>query len=220
VYRTRTRSRAAATVAALSLVLAACGQDDDPTIEAPTDEQPADDPAVEEDAAGEEDAAAEDEGEHNEADVEFVQGMIPHHEGAIEMAELVEGRTERQELIDLADEIIEVQDAEIEQLRGMLERMGAGEMAMDDDMGDMDHGDMGMMDEAEMEELRELEGDEFDRRFMEAMIVHHEGAIDMAERVLAEGQDAEVAGLAEAVIAAQEAEIEQMQQWLEEWDLA
>jgi hypothetical protein len=57
-----------------------------------------------------------------------------------------------------------------------------------DDMADMDHGDMGMMDDAEMEELRELEGDEFDRRFMEAMIVHHEGAIDMAERVLAEGR--------------------------------
>jgi uncharacterized protein (DUF305 family) len=82
-------------------------------------------------------------------------------------------------------------------------------MAMDDDMADMDHGDMGMMDEAEMEELRDLQGDEFDRRFMEAMIVHHEGAIDMAERALGEGQDAEVAGLAEAVIAAQEAEIDQ-----------
>jgi uncharacterized protein (DUF305 family) len=145
--------------------------------------------------------------------------MIPHHEGAIEMAELVEGRTDRQELLDLADEIIEVQDAEISQLRGMLDRMGADEMAMDDDMGDMDHGDMGMMDDAEMEELRELEGDDFDRRFMEAMIVHHEGAIDMAERVLAEGQDAEVADLAEAVIAAQEAEIEQMARWLDEWDL-
>jgi uncharacterized protein (DUF305 family) len=71
-----------------------------------------------------------------------------------------------------------------------------------------------------MEELRELEGDEFDRRFMQAMIVHHEGAIDMAERVLAEGQDDEVAGLAQLVIDAQQREIEQMQRWLEEWDLA
>jgi uncharacterized protein (DUF305 family) len=209
--RTRTRLRAASVTAAFSLLLAACGQDDDPTIEAPADEQPADDPAAEEDAAVE--------GEHNEADVEFVQGMIPHHEGAIEMAELVEDRTERQELVDLADEIIEVQDEEIAQLRGMLDRMGADEMAMDDDMDDMDHGDMGMMDDAEMEELRALEGDEFDRRFMEAMIVHHEGAIDMAERVLAEGQDAEVAEVAQEVITAQEAEIEQMDRWLEEWDL-
>jgi uncharacterized protein (DUF305 family) len=206
VRRTRTRLRAASVAAVFGLVLAACGQDDDPTIEAPADEQSADDPAAEGDAAVE--------GEHNEADVEFVQGMIPHHEGAIEMAELVEDRTERQELVDLADEIIEVQDEEIAQLRGMLDRMGADEMAMDDDMDDM-----GMMDDAEMEELRALEGDEFDRRFMGAMIVHHEGAIDMAERVLAEGQDAEVAEVAQDVITAQEAEIEQMERWLEAWDL-
>jgi uncharacterized protein (DUF305 family) len=210
---TRKTRRALVAAAALSIVLAACGQDDDPTIEAP-----ADDPGAEQPADDADDAAAE--GEANEADVKFVQGMIPHHEGAIEMAELVEGRTDRQELLDLADEIIEVQDEEIALLRGMLDRMGADEMAMDDDMGDMDHGDMGMMDEAELEELRELEGDEFDRRFMQAMIVHHEGAIDMAERVLAEGQDDEVAGLAQLVIDAQQREIEQMQRWLEEWDLA
>lgn len=219
--RTLTRSRTAAMAAALGLLLAACGQDEDPTTDAPTDEQPGDpaeDSAEDEETAAGDDAAADD-GEADEADVEFVQGMIPHHEGAIEMAELVEARTDRQELVDLADEIIAVQDAEIGQLRAMLDRMGADEMAMDDDMADMDHGDMGMMDEAEMEELRDLEGDEFDRRFLEAMIVHHDGAIDMAERVLAEGQDAEVAGLAEAVIAAQEAEIDQMRTWLEEWEL-
>jgi uncharacterized protein (DUF305 family) len=210
---TRKTRRALAAAAALSIVLTACGQHDDPTIEAPADdpgaEQPADDP----------DDPTAAESEANQADIEFVQGMIPHHEGAIEKAELVEGRTDRQELIELADEIIEVQDEEISQLRGMLDRMGADEMAMDDDMGDMDHGDMGMMDEADIEELRELEGDEFDRRFMEAMIVHHEGAIDMAERVLAEGQDEEVADLAAAVITAQEAEIEQMERWLDEWGL-
>ena len=211
---TRTRPRIAAPAVALTVLLAACGQGDPaaaPGGEAvqteATEEQPP------EGAADEQAAAAPD-----EADIEFVQGMVPHHEGAIEMSELVEGRTDRQELIDLADEIIAVQDAEISMLRGMLDRMGADEMAMDE-MGDMDHGDMGMMDDAAMQELRELEGEQFDRRFLEAMIVHHEGAIDMAERVLAAGQDTEVAGLAEAVIAAQEAEIEQMRTWLDEWDL-
>jgi uncharacterized protein (DUF305 family) len=211
---TRTRPRIAAPAVALTILLAACGQGDPaagPGGEAvqteATEEQPP------EGAADEQAAGAPD-----EADIEFVQGMVPHHEGAIEMSELVEGRTDRQELIDLADEIIAVQDAEISMLRGMLDRMGADEMAMDE-MGDMDHGDMGMMDDAAMEELRELEAEQFDRRFLEAMIVHHEGAIDMAERVLAAGQDTEVAGLAEAVIAAQEAEIEQMRTWLDEWDL-
>jgi uncharacterized protein (DUF305 family) len=218
--RTTTRKplRAIAAAAALSVVLAACGQNDDPTMDMPMDDPPADAPADELDAEPDDDAAAA-EGEANEADIQFVQGMIPHHEGAIEMAELVEGRTDRQELIDLANEIIEVQDEEISLLRGMLDRMGADEMAMDG-MGEMDHGDMGMMDDAEMEELRQLEGEEFDRRFMEAMIVHHQGAIDMAEQVLAEGQDDEVAGLAQLVIDAQQTEIEQMEQWLEEWGLA
>jgi len=222
VRSTRTRLQLAATAVALSVVLVACGQGD-PAVDAPdgeatdaqtdvTEEQPPEE-------AADEQVVDPAEGDANEADIAFVQGMVPHHEGAIEMSELVEGRTDRQELIDLADEIIAVQDAEISMLRGMLDRMGADEMAMDE-MGDMDHGDMGMMDDAAMEELRELEGDRFDRRFMEAMIVHHEGAIDMAERVLAEGQDTEVAGLAEAVVAAQEAEIEQMRTWLDEWDLA
>jgi uncharacterized protein (DUF305 family) len=213
VRTTRKPLRAIAAAAALSVVLAACGQGDDPTMDMPMDEPPAEDPDVVEP----DDEAAAD-GEANAADIQFVQGMIPHHEGAIEMAELVEGRTERQEPIDLANEIIDVQDEEISLLRGMLDRMDADDMAMDD-MGDMDHGDMGMMEEGEMEELRQLEGDEFDRRFMEAMIEHHQGAIDMAEQVLAEGQDEEVAGLAQLVIDAQEAEIDQMQQWLEEWEL-
>jgi len=212
--------RATALAVAASLVLAACGQGDpavDESMEEPSTEEVEEEPAT--------DGAAD--GEATEADVQFVQGMIPHHEGAIEMAELVEGRTERQELINLANEIIEVQDEEISQLRGMLDRMGADEMSMGDmgDMGDMDHGDMdgmddmGMMDAASMDELRQSEGDDFDRRFMEAMIVHHEGAIDMAERVRAEGRDDQVAALADDVIAAQETEIGQMRQWLQEWDL-
>lgn len=210
---TRSGVRVIAAAAAVSIVLAACGQEDEPTLEPTADDPSAEQPADEADEPG---VAG---GEADEADIAFVQGMIPHHAGAIEMAELVEDRTDRQELIDLADEIIEVQDEEISQLRGMLDRMGADEMAMDDDMSDMDHGDMGMMDDAEMEELRGLEGDEFDRRFMEAMIVHHEGAIDMAERVQADGQDAEVGDLAMEVIDAQQAEIEQMRRWLDEWGL-
>ena len=77
-----------------------------------------------------------------------------------------------------------------------------------------------MMDDDAMQELRQLEGDVFDRRFMQAMIEHHQGAIDMAEQVLAEGEDEEVAGLAQLVVDAQEAEIEQMRQWLDEWGKA
>jgi uncharacterized protein (DUF305 family) len=79
---------------------------------------------------------------------------------------------------------------------------------------------MGMMTDDEMAELEAAEGDEFDRLFLEHMIEHHEGAIVMSQQVLEDGEDPEVAGLAQAVIAAQEAEIEQMRDWQQEWGLA
>jgi uncharacterized protein (DUF305 family) len=208
--RTRTPLRAFAAAATTTLVLAACGQG--------TDDTTTDDPTA---AEAPSESGTEEDTEANEADVAFVQQMIPHHEGAIEMAELVHERTERTELRELADGIVEVQDAEITQLEGMLERFGADRMMMGDEDGQaMDHDAMGMMTETEMAELQEAEGEEFDRRFIELMIDHHQGAIDMSERVLAEGSDPEVAGLAEAIIAAQEAEIDQMRGWLDEWDLS
>jgi uncharacterized protein (DUF305 family) len=209
--------RAAAAATALSLVLVACGQNDEPTTDPATEPATDPDPTADPDPTTEPTADAQ----ANAADVEFVQGMVPHHEGAIEMSELVFDRTERPELIELAEEIIDVQDAEIDQLRSMLDRMGSEEMPMNDmnDMDGMDHGAMGMMDEQDMQELRGLEGEAFERRFLEGMIRHHEGAIDMAEQARARGDDPEVAELADDVVAAQQTEIDQMRQWLVAWDL-
>jgi uncharacterized protein (DUF305 family) len=207
--------RAAAAATALSLVLVACGQNDEPTTDPATEPATDPDPTADPDPTTEPTADAQ----ANAADVEFVQGMVPHHEDAIEMSELVFDRTERPELIELAEEIIDVQDAEIDQLRSMLDRMGSEEMPMND-MDGMDHGAMGMMDEQDMQELRGLEGEAFERRFLEGMIRHHEGAIDMAEQARARGDDPEVAELADDVVAAQQTEIDQMRQWLVAWDLA
>jgi len=84
----------------------------------------------------------------------------------------------------------------------------------------MDHSanDMpGMMDEGRMVALEDLQGQGFDLAFIETMSEHHEGAIEMAETVLAEGENAEVAQVAESIIEAQRAEIDQMRQWQQDW---
>lgn len=155
----------------------------------------------------------------NEADVEFLQAMIPHHQQAVEMAQLVEPATDRVELVELAGDVISTQSAEVELMTSLLEDVG--EDVPDADMSGMDHGDEpmmgGMMSDGQMEAMRDADGVEFDRVWAESMIAHHRGAIEAAESVLEGGADAEVRALAEAVIEAQTAEIEQLTAWLDEW---
>jgi uncharacterized protein (DUF305 family) len=151
----------------------------------------------------------------NEADVLFMQGMIPHHEQAIEMAELVPGRTDNQELCALGPEIIDVQQAEIEELHEWLDEAGVD----DPDGHDMDHEEMdGMLTADDFQELRELEGQEFDCLFAAQMIAHHEGAITMSEYVLEDGESQRVADLAAEIIDLQREEIEMMECWRAQWN--
>lgn len=151
---------------------------------------------------------------HNQADVTFVQGMIPHHEGAIEMADLTEGRTDNPDILDLAERIKQAQGPEIDQLNGWLDAWG-----VNNDMPGMDHGDMGHempgMGAEDMKKLEQANGAEFDRLFLELMIEHHQGAVDMSETVLDEGSNPEVKELAQQIIDAQEAEINEMRSLLE-----
>jgi uncharacterized protein (DUF305 family) len=139
-------------------------------------------------------------------DAMFIDGMIGHHQGAIDMAEIALEQAEHEEIRALAEEIIVAQTTEIEQMQswrsewypdlgatgGM--QMGMGEMMVSED-----------------------ESVPFDQRFIEAMIEHHQGAISMAEMVLTQAEHEEIRTLAEEIIAAQAAEIEQMQGWLTDW---
>jgi uncharacterized protein (DUF305 family) len=183
------------------LVLAACGDDQAADTTAPSDD-PADQPGTEETGAA----------AFNDADVAFLQGMIPHHEEAIEMAEMVPERTDRPELNELADDIIASQQGEIEEMQAMLAEAGADE---DPDMAHMDD-DM-MMDEHDIERLGDAEAVEFDLLFADLMIEHHEGAIVMARDVLDDGEHPQVATLAQDVIDEQEAEIAQLREWRADW---
>lgn len=168
-------------------------------------------------------AACGDDGEsdgpsHNAADVAFAQQMIPHHQQAVEMAELAETRAVSPEVKDLATRIKGAQDPEIETMTGWLEDWG--EEMSGDDMADMGHGDMstddmpGMMSEAQMADLEAASGEEFDRTFLTLMIEHHEGAIEMAETEQDEGEHPDAIALAEDIEEAQTAEIATMEELL------
>lgn len=140
----------------------------------------------------------------NQADVEFVQGMIPHHEQAMEMASLADERSENAEVKALASRIQQTQEPEVEEMNGLLEEWGE-DAAMDDEMSGGEGG--GMLDEEQMQSLESAGGAEFDRLFLEGMIGHHEGAIAAASEELEKGQSGEAMELANKIIKAQESEI-------------
>jgi uncharacterized protein (DUF305 family) len=138
-------------------------------------------------------------------DVMFAQMMIPHHEQAIEMADLALDRAGSAEVRELALEIKAAQDPEIETMRGWLEEWGAPHTAP----SDMGH-DGGMMSHSDMAELEGAEGSEFDAMWLVMMIRHHDGAVEMAEDVRSTTEDERVRTMADEIIAAQQAEIDTM----------
>ncbi|NUT49545.1 MAG: DUF305 domain-containing protein [Saccharothrix sp.] len=147
---------------------------------------------------------------HNDADIAFAQGMIPHHQGAIEMAALVQGRTSNAEVLDLASRIEKAQDPEITTMTGWLNSWGA--QVHTKDMPGMDHGSgMPGMSAADMDMLKQAKDARFDKIFLEMMIGHHQGAIDMSNTELEQGSNADAKKLAQQIIDAQQAEITEMQ---------
>lgn len=167
----------------VALVGAACGNGDDPSIEAGS--------------------VADD---HNDADVEFVRSMIPHHEQAVDMAELAAARASDPKVKDLAARIQRAQDPEIATMRGWLADWGEEQPPSGDHSG-MD--DSGMTSE-EMGELEQASGREFDRLFLEMMIRHHEGAVAMATTEAEAGEFGPAKALASQIAAGQQGEIEEM----------
>jgi len=122
---------------------------------------------------------------YSPADAQFMMDMIPHHHQAIEMAELVADRTNRPELIDVAGRINASQDDEIEFMQSWLR--ARGEHVPDP----TEHGNMhtshkmaGMATPEQMAELAASDGTDFDQLFLQLMITHHDGAVDMVEKLL------------------------------------
>ena len=162
-----------------SLALAGCGSDDD-------------------------ESGSSSSAKGNGTDRAFVAAMIPHHESAVQMAEIAKQRGETEFVKNLADDIIRTQNEEIATLRRedeALETAGvkAGKLDMPDHMMGMD---------GDMKELQTA--DPFDKAFIDMMIPHHEGAVTMAKEEIAKGGDPELKALAQEIVSAQEREIKEM----------
>jgi uncharacterized protein (DUF305 family) len=146
----------------------------------------------------------------------FATMMYPHHAQAVEMADMVEGRTSHPDVIALAGEIAAAQQPEMDQLASWLSQWGQPAPSADaGSMGGMDHGSgSGMMTEQDMQSLMAASGAEFDRQWLTMMIEHHRGAVEMAEKEIADGENADAVALARTIVETQNAEIARMQQLL------
>lgn len=159
--------------------------------------------------------------DHNQADVTFAQAMIPHHQQAVDMAKFAPTRSSDPKLLSLASRIEQAQGPEIQQMTGWLTAWGAPLTSTGMNMPGTTTGNSmrgmsnstpmpGMMSDTDMATLQVDKGTEFDRMWLRMMIQHHQGAIDMAKTELAQGSNSDAKALAQKIISAQQAEINEM----------
>lgn len=168
--------------------------------------------------------------QHNQADVNFAQQMVPHHAQAVDMGKMVAGRSTNPKVISLAKSIDQAQGPEIQQMNSWLKAWGQPAGATGMQMPGMSsghnmpgmsgssmpsassgHGQMpGMMSETDMAKLRAAKGAQFDTMWLRMMVQHHQGAVDMSNTELRDGSNAEAKSLARKIIAAQQKEIAEM----------
>lgn len=145
------------------------------------------------------------------SDKAFIDAMVPHHEGAVEMARVALKRAEHPEIKSLAGEIISAQRSEIELFGEIREReYGSAESAME--MSERDMEAMGMSDTRKL-----AQADTFDQAFIDEMIPHHQSAIVMAGVARTETEDPQIREISNDIITAQKREIEQMKHWRQQW---
>ena len=198
------RAGVTATAVAAALVLAACGNDSD---SGSGSHRSSDSSSS---------AASSTAGAHNAQDVTFAQGMIPHHQQALEMAKLAADRASSAKVKDLASRIEKAQDPEIQTMSGWLKGWGE-DTDMSSSMPGMDHssaGMAGMMDSKDMAELKKMSGKDFDTMFLTMMTEHHQGAVEMAKTEKAKGSYGPATSMADDIVTAQTAEITEMNKLL------
>ncbi|MFF4505744.1 DUF305 domain-containing protein [Streptomyces sp. NPDC001401] len=204
------RTALAVTAGVAAVVLAACGSDNDSGGHDMGSMNSDSSPSA---------LASAKAGAHSDADVSFAKEMIQHHRQAVDMADLAADRASSQEVKDLAAKIKGAQDPEIKTMSGWLTSWGEEVPEdMSSSMPGMDHDTSsampGMMSSADMDKLDKASGTEFDKMFLGMMVEHHQGAVTMAKTEKSDGKYGPAAKLADDVITAQTAEIEQMNKML------
>ena len=146
------------------------------------------------------------------SDERFIDAMVPHHEGAVDMAEVALKNAEHEEIKRLAEDIVSAQEAEIKELKSIKrEEFGTSKISMDMSADQM----RGMGMETDPRSLAKV--DPFDKAFIDAMIPHHRSAIEMAEVAGRETNNPEIKDLAKDIVEAQRREVSQMEQWRQKW---
>lgn len=154
-------------------------------------------------------------------DLRFIDGMTPHHEGAIAMAQEALQKSKRPEIKQLAQNIIDAQQQELAQMKTWRStwypKANTTLMMYDTQMGHMMPMSEAMRSSMMMNEDLGAADDQFDLRFLNAMIPHHQGAVTMAQQALERSDRPEIKQLAQNIVDSQQKEIDQMNQWKKAW---
>jgi uncharacterized protein (DUF305 family) len=151
-------------------------------------------------------------------DLQFLDSMIHHHNGAVIMAKMVLDKTERPELKAFAQKIIDDQTKEIDEMRRLREQLYSGKpSSVNMEMPGM-VGGMKIMNSEHMDDMNEMEPSHFDNHFLNMMISHHEGAVTMSKEGEQKAEHPEIKQLAARILKAQTPEIEQMKKWKTAWN--
>jgi uncharacterized protein (DUF305 family) len=191
------RVAAALAAATTALFLSSCSS---PASDGHAGHEHADEPVITGQPAG-----------YNADDVAFATNMIPHHQQAVDLSAMVPDRSTNAGLVALAQQISAAQQPEIDVMKVFLVQWNENP---DINSGHAGHGNamQGMVDAATMTKLESLTGAEFDKLWLESMIGHHQGAIEMAKAEIANGDNVDAKDLAKNIVTTQEAEIGQMKQ--------
>lgn len=192
---------------ATALALTACGGGDSDTASSGSSDK-----SSNEHGGGHSSDSDSDSAEGNDQDVAFAAGMIPHHDEAVTMAEIILAKNPPAEVAAIATQIKDAQIPEIEQLKTILTDMGESSDPAEHSEHVGEHG--GMMTDAERSQLENAVRIDAAKLFLQLMIKHHEGAIEASDKQISEGEYEPAIQLAKQIKQAQEAEIVEMEQIL------